>query len=277
MDAIEKNMENLFDFYDLPGDGQLGAVMASSRRALGPMNLIGREHFEALQVDGITAKNKWAPPPIEAGDLERRANRAAFLDMSMGITAAETVVPKISHGCEVKYAKGHNHYMNEYPCDAIVTDVPTLALTICHADCPPVCLIDGTARVLALIHAGWKPLSKGIIEKTIVLMRRLGAHPGNMKAQIGPSIRKCCYEVGPEVATAVDGLPHQGQLNIDLPDLIVARLVARGVPMDLIGVEEKCTKCAVDKMTARPLYFSYRRTHKANPSENGMTVAMMDW
>src|SRR5262249_39938492 len=51
--------------------------------------------------------------------------------------------------------------------DAIVTRVPGLAIGVSTADCGPVLLADGEARVIGAAHAGWRGALTGVIESTI--------------------------------------------------------------------------------------------------------------
>ncbi|HET7840020.1 MAG TPA: peptidoglycan editing factor PgeF [Terriglobia bacterium] len=85
--------------------------------------------------------------------------------------------------------------------DALMTDEPGILLAVRTADCVPVLLLDSRRRAVAAIHAGWKGMLGGIVEKTAGEMRRqFGSRPGDLFAAVGPSIGVCCYEVGEEVA-----------------------------------------------------------------------------
>lgn len=235
--------------------------IAWSRRMDGPMNIIGVENFPALSK--------------EAGDNERRANRGYFLKHAINVDPEDTVVPKLVHGNQVKYVSEHNEFIEDLSVDGLVTETPNLALTVGFADCPSVVVFDVDTPALTLLHAGWKGIAAGILENAVMKMKRLGSHPSRMKVFIGPSIRRCCYEVGPEVATAVYGLEHIGRVMLDLPDMILTRLVVQGIPIEEIQMVEECTKCAVDKRTGKPLYWSYRREQKNNPLDTGMFVAVL--
>jgi YfiH family protein len=254
----------------LPGDRQFNLHIAWSTRDDGPMNLIGKEYFAI-------------PPDIEAfkypeaGDAERRANRAAFLSRLEKSNIAQ-VVPKLVHGAEARYVSAPNAYLEDLQCDALTSDTPNLALTVGFADCVPVCLFDPAASCYAVIHAGWRGIAAGIVENTMSQMLSLGAHRSHLQVFIGPGARKCCYEVSPEVATAVDGLPHVGHLKIDLPDMVLARLVACGVPVENVREEGSCTICATvvdSKNIKKPLYYSYRREKKSDPLDTSMLVAWL--
>lgn len=82
--------------------------------------------------------------------------------------------------------------------DALVTNVPGIALSILTADCQPVLFADRNAGVIGAAHAGWKGAMNGVLENTIAAMEALGAQAKNISAAIGPSISQPAYEVGSE-------------------------------------------------------------------------------
>lgn len=85
--------------------------------------------------------------------------------------------------------------------DAMVTNMPGLALCVLTADCTPVLIADPKAGVIGAAHAGWKGALGGVIENTIAAMTALGADPGDMTAAIGPSLSQTSFEVGPDLKT----------------------------------------------------------------------------
>lgn len=91
--------------------------------------------------------------------------------------------------------------------DAMITQEKGVALAIMTADCLPILLVseaddpaNNTIEVAA-IHAGWRGLAGGIIEKTIQQMQ----YPPNM-AWIGAAIHQPAFEVGQDV---YDAFCHQ--------------------------------------------------------------------
>jgi YfiH family protein len=89
--------------------------------------------------------------------------------------------------------------------DGLITSMPGVLLAILTADCLPVILVDTKRRAVGVFHAGWRGTAKRIVEKGIGEMRRhFGTRPGNIRAAIGPGIRGCCYEVGPEVRSSFE-------------------------------------------------------------------------
>lgn len=84
--------------------------------------------------------------------------------------------------------------------DGIMTNTPGILLAIKTADCVPVLVADVKRRVVGAFHAGWRGTAARVVEKGVGEMRRqFGSVPGDLRAAIGPCIRKCCYAVGTEV------------------------------------------------------------------------------
>ncbi|HKT39539.1 MAG TPA: polyphenol oxidase family protein, partial [Ktedonobacterales bacterium] len=92
--------------------------------------------------------------------------------------------------------------------DAMVTDVPGLALCWSFGDCAPVLLYDPRHEVVALIHSGWRGAAGGIVPRTIAAMgARFGTEPAELIAGVGPAIGACCYEVQENVFAAFQADP----------------------------------------------------------------------
>jgi YfiH family protein len=124
---------------------------------------------------------------------------------------------------------------------------PMLAFS---ADCLPIAVArtDGT-RALAVLHAGWRGLSEGVVAAGV---RALGA--GDTAAVVGPAIGPCCYEVGPEVSERFDP-DLTVDRKLDLWTAAERALLAAGVGrVDRVDV---CTRCHPE------LYFSHRRSGRA--------------
>ncbi len=86
--------------------------------------------------------------------------------------------------------------------DGLITDTPGLLLAVLTADCLPVILADPKRRAIGVFHAGWRGTIKRIVVKGIgEMIRHFGSDPAQLRAAIGPGIRGCCYQVGPEVKT----------------------------------------------------------------------------
>lgn len=177
------------------------------------------------------------------------ANRRALAD-ELGVT--RVVFMRQVHGDDVAVVDAQSP--GDVPdVDALVTDVPRLAVAVLVADCVPV-VVAGT-RAAAVVHAGRRGVQSGIVTKAVRALRDLDEGP--LRAQLGPSICGGCYEVPAamqdEVAAMVPAArtsTRAGTPGLDLRAGLRAQLNAAGVAA--VQVSETCT--AED-----PAYFSYRR------------------
>jgi YfiH family protein len=89
--------------------------------------------------------------------------------------------------------------------DGLITHMPGILLGVLTADCLPVILVDTKRHVVGVFHAGWRGTIQRIVEKGVGEMRKnFDTRPRDLKAVIGPGIRGCCYQVGPEVKDAFE-------------------------------------------------------------------------
>jgi polyphenol oxidase len=146
--------------------------------------------------------------------------------------------------------------------DGQLTADPACALATLTADCLPVALAGGGA--VAMLHAGWRGLSGGILERGADALRALGVR-SPLSAAIGPGAGPCCYEVGEEVhaAFAAEAVHLHPGLNLDLPGIARERLRRAGVrEVHDIGL---CTMCSDPE-----LFFSHRRDRGLTGRQGGV-------
>jgi len=87
--------------------------------------------------------------------------------------------------------------------DALVTDVPGVAISVRTADCIPVLLYDPVHKAVAAVHDGWRGTVQRLSQKVIDRMRELyGTHASDLLSVIGPGIGPDSFQVGQEVADA---------------------------------------------------------------------------
>lgn len=103
--------------------------------------------------------------------------------------------------------------------DALWTTVTGLPVAVFTADCFGVVLhSDGAVGVA---HAGWRGADAGVVANLREQMTRAGHEP--RKAEIGPGIGSCCFEVGTEVAERFGGYTSEttwGTSSVDLAEAI---------------------------------------------------------
>jgi hypothetical protein len=130
--------------------------------------------------------------------------------------------------------------------DALVTSEQDLCLSVAVADCVPVAIVSG--EDVGMVHSGWRGTLAGVSGKAARLMESPGT-----RAYVGPSIRRCCYEVSEELAQEFAGEFGDGVVsgrNLSLPDAIRIDLEWAGVEVHDLGL---CTGCRLD------LFYSHRK------------------
>jgi YfiH family protein len=159
-----------------------------------------------------------------------------------------------------KKSKGWKHIEDAIEdCDALITDVEGVVLSILTADCVPVLLYDREREVVAAVHAGWKGTKAQIVSKTVQKMTEVyGSDPKDIIAGIAPSIGSCCYEVGRDVAEhffdTPEGFNSKGEkYMLDLPYINQQQLLGAGLKAEHIEMSHLCTACEVEQ------FFSYRK------------------
>ena len=129
-------------------------------------------------------------------------NRALFLKAVGAVNKGKNLLP-VAQVRQVHSAVTHrvDEVTERAPAgDGMITNVSGLLLAIKTADCVPVLIADLKNRVVGAFHAGWRGTVARMVEKGVGEMRRqFGSVPSDLRAAIGPCIRKCCYSVGTEV------------------------------------------------------------------------------
>jgi hypothetical protein len=129
---------------------------------------------------------------------ERVAENRARMAAALGVSADRLVTPFQIHSPDVIVVKEPWTRENRPRADAVVTQMPRLAIGVSTADCGPLLFADSAAGVIGAAHAGWRGALSGVVEATVAAMERLGAKRIRVAAALGPTIRQSNYEVGPE-------------------------------------------------------------------------------
>lgn len=140
--------------------------------------------------------------------------------------------------------------------DASICREKQHVLAIKTADCLPILLAHQSGKEVAAIHAGWRGLCHGIIEKTL---QKLSFPPNEYAAWIGPAICAHCFEVGDEVIDQfVDSHPfskrycfYSNKWHINLAG--IAHHILRSHNLQAVYTSNLCT------FEQKNLFYSYRR------------------
>lgn len=160
--------------------------------------------------------------------------------------------------------------------DAMVTDLPGVALATIVADCAPVVLYDPVRRAADVAHCGRRGTVLGVLARTVEAMRTAyGCRAADLVAGIGPAIGADSYEIGAaEAAEVAAAFGDAGLLRPTRPGHSAFDLVA-GVRLRLraAGVADRNVyPMGVDTRTATEDFFSDRA---ARPCGRFMAVAML--
>ena len=221
-------------------------------------------HFVSSGVKNIGFTDRENPEIIQYN--RRSLAKAAGFEVERLITARQVHSATVRIVTAEEAGRGALDRESRIPAtDALVTNQPGICLMVLSADCVPVLLFEPEKRVVAAVHAGWRGTAANIVVETVrVMQENFGCDPQRVVAAIGPSIGKCCFEVGEEVARvfqqlfpgnqAIVGLGKQpGKYQVDLWEANRKELLACGVKNENIEVAGMCSVCHPD------LFFSYRR------------------
>ncbi len=200
------------------------------------------------------------------------ANWAALL-AAAGLPGVPLGFVRQVHGTEVRWAARDGGqaaaqgpgFRDLGPGDGVALRQPGMAAAVVTADCVPVLVafdLPTGAPGVAALHSGWRGTVADLVGGF------LAGHQVEVRAvAIGPHIRSCCFEIGPEVAERVASTARALGIEVDrvlspgkddrshadLETLVGAQLARAGVAGDRIDRGAPCTVCDGDR------FFSYRR------------------
>lgn len=188
--------------------------------------------FDYQVICGFSSREDGSLSKARGEEQEVIENRRRFLG-NYGVELNEVVFTRLVHGIEVAAIKnkelGESH-IDEY--DGMITRLKNVFLFCTAADCVPLMFFDPIQGVVGLGHAGWRGALAGLPRAVISRMQEeFNCNPADIRAWIGPSAGKCCYD------------------RMDLRGACVAQLEEVGI-VD-IGIDNSCTICD-------SRYFSHR-------------------
>ncbi len=181
------------------------------------------------------------------------------------------VVSLQPHGTEVREQESSFEgrlVLNGY--DGHITRLAGILLAVTVADCVPVYLAHPPTGSIALLHAGWRGIAAGILERGIDrLSEVVGAPPAEFVMHCGVAIGPDHYEVGPEVLE---------RLGLDAGP--GAAGLAGAAPADLRGLAAARARAAGVEAITRSPWCTYRDSehfwsHRRDPAAAGRMVAYL--
>lgn len=185
-------------------------------------------------------------------------NRRKFLQ-KLGKAPENGVFAGLVHGGNVEIVDSNQKGMIIPETDGLVTQDPEIFLAVTVADCLPVYIYDKNISGAGILHAGWRGIAAGIIEKGIErFVENLGSKKDEIQIKIGPAIGPCCFEVDEKIAQEFEKYSgtvekRNGKNFVDLKLAVKQAAIKNGILEENIESVSECTACLPDK------YFSYRR------------------
>lgn len=137
--------------------------------------------------------------------------------------------------------------------DGILSKLTNIKIWVLLADCNGIIFMG--KQWYGVIHAGRKWLTNGIIPKALAMLQKKKEKIEALKVYIGPSIRKCCYEVGEEFLWYFNSKHFErrdGKLYFDMTSTIIDLLLKAWMGKSNIEINKECTACSWK-------FFSYRK------------------
>ena len=216
-------------------------------------------------ISGVLQNASWFVTDRLAGDSQEAFafnNLAVHVGDDPAHVAANRAALSAVVGHPVVYTRAAHsalcHYVDE-ACpdvpgvDALITDVPGLALAAQGADCAMIVVAAGDW--VAAVHCGWRGLVAGVVPATLAALERRGAHLDNALAHLGPAICGRCYRVDARRAAEVAQVAEvavvelSDGVGVDVRAGVLAQLAARGIRAT---IDPRCT-------FEDPDLYSYRR------------------
>jgi YfiH family protein len=215
--------------------------------------------LEALAPHLFTTRQLALSPPDEQALLDEVG--ASSLAMLAQVHGKDVVVVRDPGRLPPRTATG----------DVLLSCEPHVAVAVRSADCVPMLVADRGTGAVAAVHAGWRGTSAGAAGAAVeALAREFGSRPADLVVAVGPSIGRCCYEVGSDVVDAFAAAGHardlitrwfatpppprgsreRPPLRLDLAGANRDQLILAGVPEDQIHLSGLCSAMHLDVLTS---------------------------
>ena len=197
-----------------------------------------------------------------------------FVANKMAVKRNKLILMHQIHSNKVIEISKHN-YKKKIHADAVVTKMRGVALGVLTADCVPIIIYDAGRSIIGCIHAGWKGAFLGIIENTILKIKKPNSK-NNIYACIGPCIDKKNYEVDLKFYKKFVSKSRNNKIYFlhknkskklfNLRKFVTDKLVKLNVKVDQINK---------DTFADKSNFFSYRRSCKLKQKDYGRCISVV--
>lgn len=233
--------------------------------------------FGGVSTDYLSSLNL---APSRGDAPENVVKNYAILGDALGFDPKNVVLARQVHSDIVYRAeekdRGAGLFTPGLPdCDALVTDVPGLALVVFSADCTPVLVWDSVTGAVGAAHAGWRGTVSGIGARMVEAMGKYyGSRPENIRAAVGPNIGFCHFETDADVPEALRkayGAAMEPFIRTRDEKYLVDLKAVNAWVLEQAGVRDvevstACTVCESDR------YWSHRVTQGHRGSQGAVIL-----
>ncbi len=191
---------------------------------------------------------------------------------SLNIDFKNVIVPKQTHTNIVKVLADEERFYDENLCevDGIITDKKNKILSLTFADCTPIALFDPVNNVIANVHSGWKGTLNSIVTNAILCMKNeFSSNVSDIICIIGPTIRKCHFEVDEDVKDMfyekysyldnINDIITDGRIVDDIKKYNIDTALLNKTIMKNLGIrDENIFDCGICSVCNSNLCHSYR-------------------
>lgn len=205
--------------------------------------------FAALGVTAFTTTRASGSYGLQGGEpVGEVFGRWGALRESLG--GARLASSRQVHGAAIiRHVPGWTGWLRADDADGHLAPLPGTAMAVTIADCVPVFIAHRNGAA-ALLHSGWRGTAARIAAAAITMLAAENCPANELVLHCGPAICGKCYEVSPDVYTALTGVSVDRPTHVDLRALIADQ--ARSLGVREITISERCTRCDNDR------FFSHR-------------------
>ena len=171
--------------------------------------IIQNEELRLMQFRGLLGYSDLAHAftikPLDFGSndtykeiKEKADNNYKSICKLLKLDSNNIIRPYQTHTNNIKEVNEESGIFNEnfIDIDGLITNKKSKVLSLAFADCTPIYLFDKNKKVIGNIHSGWQGTVKRIAKKSIEFMKeKYNSNPNDIICVIGPTIRKCHFEV----------------------------------------------------------------------------------
>jgi YfiH family protein len=209
-------------------------------------------NFFISSSDSSKSEQQWRFESFSDPSLNQSSDiRLNVMNLKTQLSIENMALMNQSHSNTVLELVDYKNYLRS---DAIFTRNTKIACAVITADCLPILVTNKSGTFIGCIHAGWRGLIGGIIEKFFKKVKNIDK--SEFKVLIGPSISKKRYEVDQFIFDLFSEYSshftynNNGKYNMDLRNIANEILSRQGINDVTISSE-----CTFDNRC----FFSYRR------------------